>query len=795
MHPRLERNSLWFFLPPSDFLVGKEVSVNAGRLVSLVLNGELLESGDDVLDNGILLLAVLAAEVVQRRDLVQDEVDNGNEDGDAERVQPDDDNGDDVGPAVVALLGKIDGVVDLRSTREPAEESEESSQDIDAENGADELPGGPSAATTGNEDEPVLGEGDLEEEDLLDGAEVLDDAAVGEVHGSAENPGAEGEEDAEDDGDDPDLGQLPLYRARLVVGIVVSDSDGGQISEQGKEDDEVDADGLVDDDHRQGQVDLQVETEGDAVLDVGLHALEDLTGSLDGQDDGAEAGGEEDDIGSSLGSLGGTLDSDAAVGLLQGGGIVDTVAGHGSKVAALLEHLDDAVLVLGEDLGEAVGALDEVVLDAAGETTVDELLGVVNLGAEGQHLAGLLGNGDGVTGQHLDGDAELGSLEDGLGGILTGGVEHGKEAKENPLLVVLLVGNAERPETTAGELAVLLAVDGGEVFGGVGKLEDGLGGALGADELVLAEAALGSDALGDGVEGGELFSDPALLKDLASLGIALEGEDGDLVNGVEGLEVVGGSESGDGHHPVDVLSFADEGVTDGELVGSESAGLVRAEDVDASEGLDGGELLDDGLLLGEVGSADSQRGGGDDGKTDGDTNDEEDEGVVEQVLGARLGDLEVTEESTNPGGENPEHDEDEQACADVVHDSLEVTLILGTLDEIGGLADEGVLGGGRDDGISLSALAAGGVVGNIAEVLVDGEGFTSDGGLIHGNEGSGAVADQRALLLFVFLLVVAASQLAFGAELLEDLEVLRARVVADEEDVRGDGVTFLDNEL
>lgn len=763
-----------------------------------MLNGELLESSEDVLDNGVLSLAVLAAEVVQPGDLVQDEVDDGNEDGDTERVQPDNDNGDNVGPTIVTLLGKVDGVVELGSTRQPAKETEEGSHDVDTKNGADELPRGPGAATTGNEDEPVLSQSDLEEENLLDRAKVLDDTAIGQVHGSTEDPGTEGKQYSEDDGDDPDLGQLPLDGTGLVVGIVVGDGDGGQIGKQGKEDNQVDTDGLVDDDHGQSQVDLKMETESNTVLDVGLHALEDLARGLDGKDDGGQTGGKEDDIGGGLGSLGGTLDGDTTVSLLQRGSVVDTVTSHGSQVTTLLEHLDDTVLVLGEDLGESVSALDKVVGDGAAKTTVDELLRVVDLGAEGKHLAGFLGNGNGVTSQHLDGNTELGSLKNGLGGILTRGVEHGQETKENPALVVLLVADTERSETTAGKLTILFTVDGSEFLDGVGKLENGLGGTLGADELVLAETALGSDTLGDGVKGSELVGDPALLKDLTSLGVALEGEDGDLVNGVEGLEVVGRSKSGNSHHPVDILALNNKWITDGELVGSESTGLVRAENVDTSKRLDGSELLDNGLLLGEVGSADSQGGGGDDGQTDGNTNNEENKGVVEQVLGAGLGNPEVVEETTNPGSENPEHDENEQGSTNVVHDSLEVTLVLCALDEIGSLTDKGVVGSSSDNGIGLSTLAASGVVGDITEVLVDGERLTSDGGLIAGNQGSGAVGDQSALLLFLFVLlslVVTAAKLALSAELLEDLEVLRTSVVANQENISGNGVTFLDNEL
>lgn len=85
------------------------------------------------------------------------------------------------------------------------------------------------------------------------------------------------------------------------MGVVVRDGNGGKIGEQGEEDDEIDADGLVDDDHGADEVDFQVQAEGDTVLDICLHALEDLTGDLDGRDDGAETGGEEDDISGGLG--------------------------------------------------------------------------------------------------------------------------------------------------------------------------------------------------------------------------------------------------------------------------------------------------------------------------------------------------------------------------------------------------------------------------------------------------------------------------------------------------------------
>jgi len=66
-------------------------------------------------------------------------------------------------------------------------------------------------------------------------------------------------------------------------------------------------------------------------------------------------------------------------------------------VTTLLQHLDDLVLVFGEDFGKTVGALDKVVLGGTGKTAVDELGRVVDLGSESKHLAGLLGDGNSVT--------------------------------------------------------------------------------------------------------------------------------------------------------------------------------------------------------------------------------------------------------------------------------------------------------------------------------------------------------------------------------------------------------------
>ena len=63
---------------------------------------------------------------------------------------------------------------------------------------------------------------------------------------------------------------------------------------------------------------------------------------------------------------------------------------------------------------------------------------------------------------------------------------------------------------------------------------------------------------------------------------------------------------------------------------------------------------------------------------------------MQQVDGTPLGccDVDAVEEATDPGSEDEEGDQDEQRSTDRVHDSLEVTLILGTLDKRRSLSDE-----------------------------------------------------------------------------------------------------------
>ena len=292
-----------------------------------MLQSKLGEVADDVLHLSVVVAALLATDIGKRGDRVEEVVRDGDNDGNTNGVTPDDNNSDNVSVAVKGLGPLGHGVVErnlVRVTREPAEDTEESGKSIDGTDGEDKLPRGEGLTTTGDEDEPVLSEGDLEEENLLHVTPVLDDTTVGNVKRGVDDPGGKGKQHTEDSGDDPDLGKLPLDGTLLRMGVIVGNGDSGQIGEEGDEDNKIGTDGLVEDDHRGDKVDLQVQAEGDTVLDVSLHALENLASLLDGSDDGRKTGSKEDDIGGSLGSFGGTFDSDTTVGLLERGSIVDT---------------------------------------------------------------------------------------------------------------------------------------------------------------------------------------------------------------------------------------------------------------------------------------------------------------------------------------------------------------------------------------------------------------------------------------------------------------------------------------
>ena len=137
----------------------------------------------------------------------------------------------------------------------------------------------------------------------------------------------------------------------------------------------------------------------------------------------------------------------------------------------------------------------------------------------------------------------------------------------------------------------------------------------------------------------------------------------------------------------------DGGAIDGELVSGEGASLVRAQNGDGGQLLNGGDTGDDGLVLGELLGTDGEGNGQDGGHGDWDTTDQEDEDVVETItVGVVVGGVE---------DENFEKDEDangdETEGTDLGKDLLQVASgIVVLADQRGGTSEESI-GTGRDD--------------------------------------------------------------------------------------------------
>jgi hypothetical protein len=212
----LSISGLWHQVISSDTSLG----------VNLLLHGNLGKVAKNVLHLAVGSAALSTSEVVEPRPLVEKSVDDGNNNGDADGVDPDNNDGDNVGVTIDGESGGLGSWVGRNSSSatEPAEDTEEGCENIDTEDGANQLPSWPCVGSTGDEDEPVLSKGDLEEEHALDTTVQLDDTTVGEVDCASENPCTKRKEGTEDDGDDPDLWQLPLDRSLFEMCVIVSDA-------------------------------------------------------------------------------------------------------------------------------------------------------------------------------------------------------------------------------------------------------------------------------------------------------------------------------------------------------------------------------------------------------------------------------------------------------------------------------------------------------------------------------------------------------------------------------------------
>lgn len=220
--------------------------------------------------------------------------------------------------------------------------------------------------------------------------------------------------------------------------------------------------------------------------------------------------------------------------------------------------------------------------------------------------------------------------------------------------------------------------------------------------------------------------DLVLGEDRLGAGVELESLEESLVDSINTLLLAGSGQTGSEHQVIGLNTLDGVGLSERELVLGQGTGLVRAEDLDTSKRLNGGELLNDSLLLSKVGSTDSHGGGDDSGKTDGNTDNGDGKSESEDI-----DDTVGSVERGDPDDEEGEDDEDQENSTDAVEDLSEVTSATSGLGDKGSSAtDEGVVTSGGNDDEGLTTLDSGGSIAVIATVLVDSERLTSDGGLI-----------------------------------------------------------------
>ena len=667
------------------------------------------------------------------KDVEKDENSPGDEENDNSKA-PSDTRAVETIVAGVVASGGARGVGRVGINRTGIEEtvdSDEEGKDLSANDGQGEDPGwavGPEIALeTRAEDHEVGARANLEVDDVLNlGTAEMEDVTGNEVVGKRGG----GQEAAKDDGEGEELSEAPLVGSLVDGGVVDGDNQGGGVVEEGDHDDENGRERELKNGDGEEEVNEEVNGRGDTVEDVGTHALEDLARGLDGVDNGRETFGEQDNVSGQTGSVGATVDGNTDRGLLESGGVVDTITGHSNEGTLGLHELNHTELVLGNDLSEAIGAVA-----AAGELLLRnallvQLVGGQNDAAHAQAGGDLLGNDVLVTSNHLDSNTEAGALTNGVTRVGARGIEESQKTEELPGLGVV-VGAADAKAAVSVGGIFKNGVRG--LFASTTHANDNVGRALAdlEDGTVGLAPDSGLDNLADRVEGlkggNGVLGNPGIVD--VSAEVVSSNLDGLLADGkFDGIvgTRLGGEEGGDEEFPVG-LAFVEVGIGHGELVEGEGAGLVGAEHGDTSKLFNGGKTLDDDLLLGQLLGADSHGDRKHSGKTDGDSGDNEDQNLLESGTDRHL--LHSDENADEDSGEDDGDDDEE--VADNVDDLLEVTLLVGDGDKVGSTTDEGVGAGLADDTNLLADLDDGGRVDDLELVLGAGERLTGQGRLIN----------------------------------------------------------------
>jgi hypothetical protein len=208
---------------------------------------------------------------------------------------------------------------------------------------------------------------------------------------------------------------------------------------------------------------------------------------------------------------------------------------------------------------------------------------------------------------------------------VTGRVRARHNSENLPSTLTSLASNTKGSEATSSEFSYAVLVRGIDFLGDRVVLFDSLEnkerGSLDTDDtLALRRLNNSLDLLGDGIKGVEV-ENLVLGQNALGTGVVLESLEESLVNGVNTLLLAGGGQTSSKHQVIRLNASNTERLSERELVLGQSTSLVRAENLDTGQRFNSGKLLDNGLLLGEVGSSDSHGGSDDSRKTDRDTDD------------------------------------------------------------------------------------------------------------------------------------------------------------------------------
>ena len=324
----------------------------------------------------------------------------------------------------------------------------------------------------------------------------------------------------------------------------------------------------------------------------------------------------------------------ADVGALDGGGVVDAVAGHGGDEARLAPGVYDAGLVLGlyarVDADVAEGLLKGLVIHGAQLAAGD---GPLALPQDAKLACDGGGGVDVVAGDHHDADTGALALVDGGLDLRAHRVDHAGQADEAEVLLQILRLKVRRRRVIAslrrgqhaqgpgghllirlqhGAAEALRHLGGGAVFqvmraAGEHLVQAALG-ILHAAALALLHGRhhLAAAVKWRLADAGELRLQIVLVQ-AQLFAPGHQGGLGGLAG--DGAVLVGLRVAAEGHGRGQEFFVLSEGVHHGHAVLGQGAGLVRADHLGAAQGLHGGEPADDGAAFGHVGDPDGEHDG------------------------------------------------------------------------------------------------------------------------------------------------------------------------------------------